>query len=61
MRALVKVGLVGAGYIGAFAIAGAVVAIHIATTQGPDRRDYAAMFDFGDTEARSSAGTFSWR
>jgi Kef-type K+ transport system membrane component KefB len=49
MRALAKVGLVGAGYIGAFAIAWAVVAVHIATTQGPDRRDYAAMFDFGDS------------
>ena len=49
MRALAKVGLVGAGYIGAFATAWAVVAVHIATTQGPDRRDYAAMFDFGDT------------
>jgi hypothetical protein len=49
MRALVKVGLVGTGYIGAVAVAWAVVAVHIATTQGPDRRDYAAMFDFGDT------------
>src|SRR5262245_37569935 len=48
-RLLIKVGLVAAGYIGAFAIAWAVVAVHIATTQGPDRRDYAAMFDFGDT------------
>jgi hypothetical protein len=49
MKALAKVGLVGAGYIGAFAIATAVVAVYIAATQGPDRRDYAAMFDFGDT------------
>lgn len=49
MRALAKVGLVGTGYIGAVAVAWAVVAVHIATTQGPDRRDYAAMFDFGDT------------
>src|SRR5262245_66480261 len=49
MKALAKLGLVGAGYIGAFAIASAVVALHIATTQGPDRRDYAAMFDFGDS------------
>jgi hypothetical protein len=49
MKALAKLGLVGAGYIGAFAIASAVVAVHIATTQGPDRRDYAAMFDFGDS------------
>jgi len=49
MRAFAKVGLVGTGYIGAVAVAWAVVAVHIATTQGPDRRDYAAMFDFGDT------------
>jgi hypothetical protein len=49
MKALAKLGLVGAGYIGAFAIASAVVAVHIAATQGPDRRDYAAMFDFGDS------------
>ena len=49
MKALARLGLVGAGYIGAFAIASAVVAVHIATTQGPDRRDYAAMFDFGDS------------
>ena len=49
MRVLAKLGLVGAGYIGAVAIAWAVVAVHIAATQGPDRRDYAAMADFGDT------------
>jgi hypothetical protein len=49
MKALAKVGLVGAGCIGAFRIASAVVAVHIADTQGPDRRDYAAMFDFGDS------------
>jgi len=49
MKVLAKLGLVGAGYIGAFAMASAVVAVHIATTQGPDRRDYAAMFDFGDS------------
>ena len=49
MKALAKVGLVGAGYISAVAIATAVVAVYIAATQGPDRRDYAAMFDFGDS------------
>ena len=49
MKALAKVGLVGAGYVGAFALASAVVAVYIAATQGPDRRDYAAMFDFGDS------------
>jgi len=49
MKAAAKVGLVGAGYVGAFALAAAVVAVYIAATQGPDRRDYAAMFDFGDS------------
>jgi len=49
VKALAKIGLVGAGYVGAVVIAWAVVAAHIAATQGPDRRDYAAMFDFGDT------------
>ena len=49
MKALAKVGLVGAGYVGALAIATAVVAVYVAATQGPDRRDYAAMFDFGDS------------
>jgi hypothetical protein len=49
VKVFAKVGLIGAGYIGAFAAASAVVAVHVAATQGPDRRAYAAMFDFGDT------------
>ena len=49
MRPLAKIALVGAGYVGAFALASAVVAAYIAATSGPDRRTYAAMFDFGDT------------
>ena len=48
MRPLAKVGLVAAGYIGAFAVASAVVAVHIATTSGTDRQQYGAMFSFGD-------------
>ena len=48
MRTLAKVGLVAAGYIGAFALASAVVAVHIAATSGADRQQYGAMFSFGD-------------
>src|SRR5207245_11279463 len=48
MRPLVKVGLVGAGYIGAFALASAVVTAYVAATSGPDRQNYGAMFAFGD-------------
>src|SRR5215475_5976946 len=48
MRALAKVGLVAAGYMGAFALASAVVAAHIADTSGADRQLYGAMFSFGD-------------
>jgi len=48
MRALAKVGLVAAGYLGAFALASAVVAVHIAATRGADRQRYGAMFSFGD-------------
>jgi hypothetical protein len=49
MRAISKAAIVLFGYIGALAIACAVVAIYIATTNGPDRQQYAAMFDFGDS------------
>jgi hypothetical protein len=48
MRTVAKVGLVGAGYVAAFAIASVVVASHIAATGGPDRQVYGAMFAFGD-------------
>src|SRR5438034_10033264 len=48
MRPLVKVGLVGAGYIGAFALASAVVTAYVGATSGPDRQNYGAMFAFGD-------------
>jgi hypothetical protein len=43
-----KVGLVVAGYIAAFLVAAAIVAIYIASTDGPDRQTYGAMYDFGD-------------
>ncbi len=48
MRPLTKVGIVAAGYAGAFAIASAVVALYVAGTAGPDRQTYGAMFAFGD-------------
>jgi hypothetical protein len=38
-----------AGYAGAFLIAAAVVAIYVASTSGPDRHLYGAMYDFGDS------------
>jgi len=48
MRPRVKVGLVVAGYVVAFLVAFAVVAIHVAATSGPDRQVYGAMYGFGD-------------
>jgi hypothetical protein len=49
VRPLAKIGLVGVGFIGALAVAAAVVAIHVVATSGPDRQIYGAMFDFGDS------------
>src|SRR5215468_6173802 len=49
MRAAVKVGLVAAGYVGAIVIAYVVVVVYVASTSGPDRQTYAAMYDFGDS------------
>ena len=48
MRPLVKIALVVAGYVVAFLVAFAVVAIHVAATSGPDRQVYSAMYGFGD-------------
>jgi hypothetical protein len=48
MRAPLKIGLVGAGYVGAFLIATAVVAIHVAATS-QDRQGSDGMYAFGDT------------
>jgi len=47
-RAAVKIGLVLAGYAGAVLVAAAVVAMYVASTSGPDRQLYGAMYDFGD-------------
>jgi hypothetical protein len=49
MRPLAKVGLVGAGYIGALAVAAAVVMIHVAATNTPDRMASSGMSAFGDS------------
>jgi len=48
-RAAVKIGLVLAGYAGAVLVAAAVVAMYVASTSGPDRQLYGAMYDFGDS------------
>jgi hypothetical protein len=49
VRAPVKIGLVAAGYVGAFLVASAVVAVYVAATSGPDRQTYGVMYDFGDS------------
>jgi hypothetical protein len=43
-----KVGLVAAGYVGAFLGASAIVATHVAATSGPDRQASSGMYAFGD-------------
>ena len=49
MRVSVKIGLVAAGYVGAFLVASAVVGVYVAATSGPDRQTYGVMYDFGDS------------
>ena len=49
MRTGTKFLIVLSGFIAAALIASGVVAIRIATTSGPDRETYAAMYDFGDS------------
>lgn len=48
MRPIVKAGLAGAGYIAAFAIALAVVGIHMAATDGSNTQSSGGMSAFGD-------------
>ena len=48
MRPVVKAGLASAGYIAAFAIALAVVAVHMAVTSGQDAQASGGMYAFGD-------------
>jgi hypothetical protein len=49
MTPRIKVISVLGGYVAAFLIAWALVAIYIATTSGADRQAYAATYDFGDS------------
>src|SRR5947208_11471265 len=49
MTRRIKVASVLGGYVVAFLIASAVVAIYVAATNGADRQTYAAMYDFGDS------------
>jgi hypothetical protein len=44
-----KIILVVAGYLLALVIAWVVVTIYVASTSGPDRQTYGAMYDFGDS------------
>lgn len=48
MRPALRIGLVAAGYVVAFAIASAAVTIRVATTSGPDAQASSGMFAFGD-------------
>lgn len=48
MRPALRGGLIAAGYIGAFLIAAAVVAIRVATTSGPEAQASSGMYAFGD-------------
>ena len=48
MTPALRVGLVTAGYAGAFLIASAVVAIRVARTSGPDAQASSGMYAFGD-------------
>lgn len=48
MRAPAKLGLVAAGYVGAFVVAAAVVMLNAAWTSGPDRQASSGMSAFGD-------------
>src|SRR4029434_1104800 len=49
LRTSVKIGLVAAGYVGAFVIASLVVMLYVALTSGPDRHAAQGMYAFGDS------------
>jgi len=49
MKPVAKVGVVVVGYLAAVAIACVALSIYVATTSGPDRQTYGAMFAFGDS------------
>jgi hypothetical protein len=48
MRPLARVGLVLGGYVVAFVVASALVAVYVAATSGPDRQASSGMYGFGD-------------
>jgi hypothetical protein len=48
MRPIAKVALVAGGYIAAFLLAAAAVAIHLAFTSGPSTQASSGMYAFGD-------------
>jgi hypothetical protein len=49
MIAPVKIGLIAAGYIGAFLFAFVIAGLYVASTSGPDRQLYTGMYAFGDS------------
>jgi len=49
MTPRIKIASVLGGYVVAFLVACAVVAIYVAATSGADRQTYAAMYVFGDS------------
>jgi len=49
MRAATKVLVVIAGYAGAVVVASGAVALHVASTSGPDRQSAGGMYAFGDS------------
>ena len=48
MKAFLKVAVIAGGYIVAFLMASAVVAIHVSNTSGPDAQASSGMYAFGD-------------
>jgi hypothetical protein len=48
IKALVKFGVVLAGYVAAVLVASAAVAVRVANTSGPDADASAGMYAFGD-------------
>ena len=49
MKTSTKLGVIAAGYVAAFAVAAAAVAINMAWTAGPDRHASSGMSAFGDS------------
>jgi hypothetical protein len=49
VKPALKVGLVSAGYVGAFLVASMVVAIRVANTSGPEAQASSGMYAFGDS------------